>query len=182
MSFANLQIQPPNENVSLSLMACGFRPLLGSNSPFFEGSDSAIQNGKHIKLEEETRGVLSDTFTLGEKVITECVDELIGKLTFIFIFYLHIIPSYVFYINYYIRNIVCPRKLFTNTKSSAATEPMPSTIVDPSTPIVTLKKKIFFRNRTCVPVGWPFGHYQARTSHIYTKRACRTPDDVEKVG
>jgi hypothetical protein len=44
------------------------------------------------------------------------------------------LPSYVFYINYSLRNTtVCPWKLFTNTNYSLATEPIPSTIVNPST-------------------------------------------------
>jgi hypothetical protein len=43
-----------------------------------------IQSGRHVKLEDETTKILSDTFTLGDRVIPECVDEPIGKLTFIY--------------------------------------------------------------------------------------------------
>jgi hypothetical protein len=60
-----------------------FKPCTMMSSGSMYSANLQIQSGRHVKLEEETTKILSDTITLGDRVISECVDEPIGKLTFI---------------------------------------------------------------------------------------------------
>ena len=69
------------------------------------------------------------------------MNQLVSLPLFTF-FYLHMIPSYVFYINYSLRNTtVCPWKLFINTNYSLATEPISYTTVNLQPWEVTIQKE-----------------------------------------